>query len=66
MLDGHAGEWGGVARLSGTILIYGANGYTGKLIAKAAVDQGAQSIAVAGDLEKSKRSPGHSPDRTRV
>ena len=30
--------------MSGTILIYGATGYTGKLIAKAAADAGARPI----------------------
>jgi NAD(P)-dependent dehydrogenase (short-subunit alcohol dehydrogenase family) len=30
--------------VSGTILIYGATGYTGKLIAKAAADAGARPI----------------------
>jgi short subunit dehydrogenase-like uncharacterized protein len=39
-------------RLSGTILIYGATGYTGKLIAKMAADQGAQPILAGRDLEK--------------
>jgi saccharopine dehydrogenase (NAD+, L-lysine-forming) len=35
--------------LSGTILIYGATGYTGKLIAKVAVDQGALPILAGRD-----------------
>jgi short subunit dehydrogenase-like uncharacterized protein len=38
--------------LSGTILIYGATGYTGKLIAKAAADQGARPILAGRNLEK--------------
>jgi short subunit dehydrogenase-like uncharacterized protein len=38
--------------LSGTILIYGATGYTGKLIAKVAADQGSQPILAGRDLEK--------------
>ena len=38
--------------MSGTILIYGANGYTGKLIAKAAAGQGAHPILAGRDLEK--------------
>jgi len=38
--------------LSGRILIYGATGYTGKLIAKAAADQGAHPILAGRDLEK--------------
>ncbi len=38
--------------MSGTILIYGATGYTGKLIAKVAADQGAQPILAGRDLEK--------------
>jgi len=46
-------SFGGEAnRLSGTILIYGATGYTGKLIAKVAADQGAQPILAGRDLEK--------------
>ena len=36
----------------GTILIYGATGYTGKLIAKVAADGGARPILAARDLEK--------------
>ena len=35
--------------MSGTILIYGAAGYTGKLIAKAAVDHGALPILAGRD-----------------
>ena len=35
--------------MSGTILIYGATGYTGKLIAKVAVDQGALPILAGRD-----------------
>jgi short subunit dehydrogenase-like uncharacterized protein len=38
--------------LSGTILIYGATGYTGKLIAKVAADQGARPILAGRNLEK--------------
>jgi len=38
--------------LSGTILIYGATGYTGKLIAKVAAAQGAHPILAGRDLEK--------------
>jgi short subunit dehydrogenase-like uncharacterized protein len=37
------------SRLGGTILIYGATGYTGKLIAKVAVDQGALPILAGRD-----------------
>jgi short subunit dehydrogenase-like uncharacterized protein len=40
--------------LSGTILIYGATGYTGKLIAKAAAEQGARPILAGRNLEKVK------------
>jgi short subunit dehydrogenase-like uncharacterized protein len=39
-------------RLSGTILIYGATGYTGKLIAKVATGLGARPILAGRDLEK--------------
>ena len=38
--------------MSGTILIYGATGYTGKLIAKVAADQGAWPILAGRNLEK--------------
>jgi short subunit dehydrogenase-like uncharacterized protein len=38
--------------LNGTILIYGATGYTGKLIAKAAADQGARPILAGRNLAK--------------
>ena len=38
--------------MSGTILIYGATGYTGKLIAKVAADQGSQPILAGRDFEK--------------
>ncbi len=38
--------------MSGTILIYGATGYTGKLIAKVAADEGARPILAGRDLEK--------------
>ena len=45
--------FGGEAnRLSGTILIYGATGYTGKLIAKVAADHGARPILAGRDLGK--------------
>ena len=40
--------------MNGTILIYGATGYTGKLIAKAAVDRGARPILAARNLGKVK------------
>ena len=40
--------------MNGTILIYGATGYTGKLIAKTAVDQGARPILAGRNLEKVK------------
>ena len=40
--------------LNGTILIYGATGYTGKLIAKAAVDRGARPVLAARNLSKVK------------
>jgi short subunit dehydrogenase-like uncharacterized protein len=38
--------------LNGTILIYGAMGYTGKLIAKAAAEQGARPILAGRNLAK--------------
>ena len=38
--------------LNGTILIYGATGYTGKLIAKTAADQGARPILAGRDIRK--------------
>jgi short subunit dehydrogenase-like uncharacterized protein len=38
--------------LSGTILIYGATGYTGKLIARVAASQGARPILAGRDLER--------------
>jgi short subunit dehydrogenase-like uncharacterized protein len=38
--------------LSGTVLIYGATGYTGKLIAKVAAGLGARPILAGRDLEK--------------
>ena len=38
--------------MSGTVLIYGATGYTGKLIAKVATGLGARPILAARDLEK--------------
>ena len=41
--------------MTGTILIYGATGYTGKLIAKAASDAGARPILAGRNLEKVKR-----------
>jgi short subunit dehydrogenase-like uncharacterized protein len=40
--------------LDGTILIYGATGYTGKLIAKAAVSRGARPILAGRNLDKVK------------
>jgi short subunit dehydrogenase-like uncharacterized protein len=40
--------------LDGTILIYGAAGYTGKLIAKAAVARGARAILAGRNLDKVK------------
>ena len=40
--------------MNGTILIYGATGYTGKLIAKTAADQGARPILAGRDLRKVK------------
>jgi NAD(P)-dependent dehydrogenase (short-subunit alcohol dehydrogenase family) len=41
--------------LNGTILIYGATGYTGRLIAKAASDTGARPILAGRNLDKVKR-----------
>jgi short subunit dehydrogenase-like uncharacterized protein len=41
--------------LNGTILIYGATGYTGRLIAKAASDSGARPILAGRSLDKVKR-----------
>ena len=41
--------------MNGTILIYGANGYTGRLIAKAARDRGARPILAGRNLDKVKR-----------
>ena len=38
--------------MNGTILIYGATGYTGKLVAKAAADQGARPILAGRNLAK--------------
>ena len=38
--------------MNGTILIYGATGYTGKLIAKAAADQGARPILAGRNLDR--------------
>ena len=38
--------------MSGTVLIYGATGYTGKLIAKVAAGLGARPILAGRDLEK--------------
>jgi uncharacterized protein YbjT (DUF2867 family) len=38
--------------LSGTVLIYGATGYTGKLIAKVAAGSGARPILAGRNLEK--------------
>ena len=44
--------------MTGTILIYGATGYTGKLIAKAASRAGARPILAGRSLEKVKRVAG--------
>ena len=41
--------------MNGTILIYGATGYTGKLIAKAAIDRGARPILAGRNLDKVKK-----------
>ena len=41
--------------LNGTILIYGATGYTGSLIAKAASDRGARPVLAGRNLGKVKR-----------
>jgi short subunit dehydrogenase-like uncharacterized protein len=41
--------------LSGTILIYGATGYTGRLIAKAASDSGARPVLAGRNLDKVKK-----------
>jgi short subunit dehydrogenase-like uncharacterized protein len=41
--------------LNGTILIYGATGYTGRLIAKAASDRGVRPILAGRNLDKVKR-----------
>jgi nucleoside-diphosphate-sugar epimerase len=41
--------------LDETILIYGATGYTGRLIAKAASDRGAHPILAGRNLDKVKR-----------
>src|SRR5208337_2008974 len=38
--------------LNGTILIYGATGYTGELVARVAADQGARPILAGRNLEK--------------
>jgi short subunit dehydrogenase-like uncharacterized protein len=43
---------GEASHLSGTILIYGATGYTGKLIASVAASQGARPILAGRNLEK--------------
>ena len=43
--------------LNGTILIYGATGYTGTLIAKAAADQGARPVPARRNLARVNRSP---------
>ena len=40
--------------MSGTILIYGANGYTGKLIARTAVDRGADPVLAGRSFMKVK------------
>ena len=49
--DAHSVE----ARLLSRILIYGVTGYTGKLIAKAAADQGARPILAGRNLAKVNR-----------
>jgi short subunit dehydrogenase-like uncharacterized protein len=41
--------------LNGTILIYGASGYTGRLIAKAASDRGVRPILAGRNLDKIKK-----------
>jgi short subunit dehydrogenase-like uncharacterized protein len=41
--------------LNGTILIYGASGYTGRLIAKAASDKGVRPILAGRNLDKIKK-----------
>ncbi len=41
--------------MNGAILIYGATGYTGRLIAKAASDRGARPILAGRNLDKVKR-----------
>ena len=38
--------------MNGTILIYGATGYTGKLIAKTAADQGARPVPAGRNLAR--------------
>jgi saccharopine dehydrogenase (NAD+, L-lysine-forming) len=43
--------------LEETILIYGATGYTGTLIAKAAADQGARPVPAGRNLARVNRSP---------
>jgi short subunit dehydrogenase-like uncharacterized protein len=50
----HFGSTGRPRRFghNGTILIYGATGYTGKLVAKAAADQGARPILAGRKLAK--------------
>ena len=45
----------GARLLNGTILIYGATGYTGRLIAKAASDSEARPVLAGRNLEKVKR-----------
>ena len=44
----------GARLLDGTILIYGATGYTGRLIAKAASDRGARPILAGRNRDKVK------------
>ena len=46
--------------MNGTILIYGATGYTGKLIAKAAADAGARPILAGRNLAKVNAVQDHS------
>ena len=43
-----------VRRVSGTILIYGATGYTGKLMARTAREQGLEPILAGRDAEKAR------------
>ncbi len=47
--------------MSGTILIYGATGYTGKLIATAAADAGTRPILPGDHLPSESAQVGQSP-----